>query len=112
MGFQARPFLKLDGELQEGDRAVPDNEEGRRGVEVDDAEAEEAKSYLSMENIIVDDESDMSPSDASDRAREEDLPLSGLSSENVIIHPENVLENAFRKLTTVGSATALVGIRN
>mmetsp|Transcript_47329 Transcript_47329/g.34620 ORF Transcript_47329/g.34620 Transcript_47329/m.34620 type:complete len:102 (+) Transcript_47329:535-840(+) len=71
-----------------------------------------SKSYLSMENIIVDDESDMSPSDASDRAREEDLPLSGLSSENVIIHPENVLENAFRKLTTVGSATALVGIRN
>lgn len=36
----------------------------------------------------------------------------GLSKENIIIHPENVLETSFSKVTAVGSATALIGIRN
>ena len=80
-----------------------------------------SKSYLSMENLdpgesdhsLSDEEKEKEEKNSDEDEKKQHQSLAqGLSKENIIIHPENVLESAFSKVNAVGSATALVGIRN
>eukprot|EP00347_Sterkiella_histriomuscorum_P016864 403351556 len=73
-------------------------------------------SYLSMENLDVEVDSDQSLEDETDDKTQtnnaNDLSSLKFESENIILHPIYILEKAFHKVQAVGSSTALVGIRN
>jgi hypothetical protein len=38
--------------------------------------------------------------------------IKGSESENIILHPVFIMEQAFSKVSAVGSSTAMIGIRN
>lgn len=79
-------------------------------------------SYLSMENLDVDRESNRSDEEddaTNDKSKDNKTngnmnDLAGLKfdNESVILHPIYILGQAFHKVSAVGSSTAMVGIRN
>lgn len=79
-------------------------------------------SYLSMENLDVDEESQKSDNEddaINDKSKDKlqntnanDLAGLKFDNESVILHPIYILGQAFHKVSAVGSSTALVGIRN
>ena len=62
-------------------------------------------SYLSIDNLGDDEDED-------EEEKESDGEKKEINKEDIIINPVLVLERAFEKVKAVGSATALIGIKN
>ena len=60
--------------------------------------------------VLLEEEEDGETPDKIQMRKSSQLPV--LDYENVILHPIYILQQAFSKVTDVGSATALVAIRN
>ena len=80
-------------------------------------------SYLSLDNLGMDDEEDEDEDEKTKKEEEEKKQkeeeklektkeCSAEDAEKVTIHPIFVLERSFKKVTAVGSATACIGLRN
>ncbi len=70
-------------------------------------------SFLSMENLEVDYDSSVSEDEyKKDTPKNGDVSVLKYDIESIILHPIYILEQAFKKVTAVGSSTAMVAIRN
>lgn len=71
-------------------------------------------SYLSMDNLDINEEDNDSYDNKieSKKGSKIDIPDLKLDNESVILHPHYILEQAFSKVTAVGSSTVVIGIRN
>ena len=73
-------------------------------------------SYLSMENLDIEEESEEDEQDETTPSKKKDHITNDtslkLDSESIVLFPIYILEQAFSKVVAVGSSTAMVAIRN
>lgn len=95
-------------------------EEGQAKSKQKKNQLKKSASYLSMENLDIQEEDETNPDDEDGEEGNDSKPdenadtpsKSKLNTEQMNVEPTYILEKAFRRLTAVGSSTALIGIRN